>query len=413
MKFEILAECSTTKARVSRMTLHHGPTILPTFMPVATQGTMKSLTPTQTASLGITLQLNNAYHLLLRPGMEVLDKAGGAHKFQGWKGNMLTDSGGFQMVSLSEFAEVTEEGVLFNSPFDGKPTMLTPEQSIGIQHSIGSDIMMQLDDVVSSLTTGPRVEEAMWRSIRWLDRCLEYHRTAAPKPHGNAQTIFAICQGGLDPKLRTICCEEMVKRRDDSGLGGIAIGGLSGGEEKDVFWRIITQCTDELPRDRPVYSMGIGMAEDLLVIIALGVDMADCVFPTRTARFGQAITFDGFLNTRSRSMAYDLRTIEEGCPCPTCSSGMTRAFLSSIGGTPNAATAITLHNLTFQARLMGQAREAILEDQFPAYLKEFFPRYFAGDKQGIPRWCVTALRSVGVDLQPGVEVEGKKLGGGD
>ncbi|CDZ98007.1 queuine trna-ribosyltransferase [Phaffia rhodozyma] len=398
MKFEVLGRCSTTKARVCRMTLPHGPTILPTFMPVATQGTIKGLTPQQTASLGVTLQLNNTYHLSLQPGVEVLDKAGGAHKFQGWNGNLLTDSGGFQMVSLLKFTQITEEGVLFASPFDGKPTMLTPEQSIAVQHSIGSDIMMQLDDVVSSLTTGPRVEEAMWRSVRWLDRCLKYHATAPPKAHRIDQKIFAIVQGGLDPELRKTCCAEMVKRKDDAGLGGFAIGGLSGGEEKDVFWKVISQCTDLLPADRPRYSMGVGYAEDLLVVVALGVDMADCVFPTRTARFGMALTFDGPLNTRSMACIEDHRVIEEDCPCPTCRSGMSRAALNHMSSTTNSHHAITLHNIAFQARLMGQARTAILEDTYPAYLKRFFPRYFANSQGGIPSWCVDALRSVGVDL---------------
>lgn len=215
------------------MKLAHGVTMLPTFMPVATQAAIKGLTAQQVESLGITLILNNTYHLNLRPGIQVLDEAGGAHKFQGWNRNILTDSGGFQLVSLSKFTNITEDGALFVSPFDGKPTMLTPEESISIQHSIGADIIMQLDDVVSSLTVGPRVGEAMHRSIRWLDRCIEQHKKSGRK---DKQNLFAIVQGGLDPALRDLCLDAMIERKDQ--VAGYAIGGLSGGEEKDVFWKM-------------------------------------------------------------------------------------------------------------------------------------------------------------------------------
>lgn len=215
------------------MKLAHGVTMLPTFMPVATQAAIKGLTPQQVESLGITLILNNTYHLDLRPGIKVLDEAGGAHKFQGWNRNLLTDSGGFQLVSLSKFTNITENGALFASPFNGEPTMLTPEESISIQHSIGADIIMQLDDVVSSLTVGPRVGEAMHRSVRWLDRCIEQHEKSGRK---DKQNLFAIVQGGLDPTLRDLCLDAMIERKDK--VTGYAIGGLSGGEEKDVFWRM-------------------------------------------------------------------------------------------------------------------------------------------------------------------------------
>jgi queuine tRNA-ribosyltransferase len=207
--------------------------MLPAFMPVATQAAIKGLTPQQVESLGITLMLNNTYHLNLRPGIKVLDEAGGAHKFQGWNRNLLTDSGGFQLVSLSKFTNITEDGALFASPFNGEPTMLTPEESISIQHSIGADIIMQLDDVVSSLTVGPRVGEAMHRSVRWLDRCIEQHEKSGRK---DKQNLFAIVQGGLDPALRDLCLDAMIERKDR--VTGYAIGGLSGGEEKDIFWKM-------------------------------------------------------------------------------------------------------------------------------------------------------------------------------
>ncbi|CAE6430075.1 unnamed protein product [Rhizoctonia solani] len=380
MQFEIVAQCSVTRARVSRMKLAHGVTALPTFMPVATQAALKGLTQQQTEALGVTLILNNTYHLNLRPGTKVLDAAGGAHKFQGWRKNMLTDSGGFQMVSLSSFSKVTEEGVLFESPFTGEPTMLTPEESMAIQHSIGADIMMQLDDVVSSLTTGSRVEEAMWRSIRWLDRCIAVHNASG---RADRQNLFAIIQGGLDHDLRDVCLDEMIKRKDS--IPGYAVGGLSGGEAKG-----------------PRYCMGIGFAEDLMVCVALGVDMADCVFPTRTARFGVALTFNGPINLRLGKHASSLVPIDENCPCPTCTSGTTRAQLHHLVTYETAgAHSVTLHNVAFQAQLMGRARDAILENRFPEYLKRFFYDYF-GERGSYPRWCVDALRSVGVDLLDGI-----------
>ncbi|KAF9012355.1 tRNA-guanine(15) transglycosylase-like protein [Cyathus striatus] len=392
MQFEVIAKCNTTRARVSRMTLAHGVTMLPTFMPVATQAAIKGLTPEQVESLGVTLILNNTYHLNLRPGLEVLEQAGGAHKFQGWDRNLLTDSGGFQMVSLNKFVTITEEGALFASPFTGEPTMLTPEESISIQHTIGADIIMQLDDVVSSLTTGPRVGEAMERSVRWLDRCIAHHLKSGKS---DKQNLFAIVQGGLDPVLRDRCLDDMIKRHD--GVAGYAIGGLSGGEEKDTFWRIIKQCAEKLPEDRPRYSMGIGFAEDLLVCVALGVDMADCVFPTRTARFGVALTRNGPLNLKLSKYANDFRPIDEICPCPTCVDAASRAILHhAITHETAAAHALTLHNIVFQAQVMGNAREAILAGTFPQYLRTFFAEYF-GDA-GYPEWCVNALRSVGVDL---------------
>ncbi|KAH7888671.1 tRNA-guanine(15) transglycosylase-like protein, partial [Phlebopus sp. FC_14] len=398
MQFEVIAKCPTTRARVCQMTLAHGVTMLPTFMPVATQAAIKGLTSQQVESLGITLMLNNTYHLNLRPGIKVLDEAGGAHKFQGWDRNLLTDSGGFQLVSLSKLTKITEEGALFSSPFTGEPTMLTPEESISIQHSIGADIIMQLDDVVSSLTVGPRVGEAMERSVRWLDRCIVQHERSGRK---DRQNLFAIVQGGLDPTLRDQCLDAMIERKDR--VAGYAIGGLSGGEEKDVFWRIVKQCADRLPVDRPRYAMGVGFAEDLLVCVALGVDMADCVFPTRTARFGVALTFKGPLNLRLRKHANSMDLIEANCPCPTCASGTSRAMLHHIVTIETAgAHALTQHNLVFQGRVMGGARDAIIEGSFPDYLCVFFKNYFG--EHGYPAWCVDALRSVGVDLLQGADM---------
>lgn len=228
LKFELLKTCSRSKARAANMTLPHGVVETPMFMPVATQASLKGITPEQLEQLDCRICLNNTYHLGLKPGQETLDAVGGAHKLQSWSRNILTDSGGFQMVSLLKLATITEEGVNFLSPHDGSPMLLTPEHSISLQNSIGSDIIMQLDDVVSSLTTGPRVEEAMHRSVRWLDRCIAAHK------YPERQNIFAIIQGGLDLDLRRRCCEDMAKR----DTPGIAIGGLSGGEDKDSYCKV-------------------------------------------------------------------------------------------------------------------------------------------------------------------------------
>lgn len=237
------------------------------------QGTLKGILPDQLHNVRCQIILGNTYHLGMRPGIEVLRQAGGLHKFMGWSRGLLTDSGGFQMVSLLQLAEINEQGVKFESPFDGSEKLLTPEHSIEIQNSIGADIMMQLDDVVKTTTTGPRVEEAMHRTIRWLDRCLAAHS------RDTDQSVFPIVQGGLDDELRRQCAAGLLERE----VRGYAVGGLSGGESKAEFCRTVSLCTDLLPKAKPRYLMGVGFAADLVVCVALGIDMFDCVFPTRTA----------------------------------------------------------------------------------------------------------------------------------
>jgi queuine tRNA-ribosyltransferase len=362
-------------------------------MPVATQASLKGLTPLQLEDTGCRLCLNNTYHLGLKPGQDVLDAVGGAHKFQGWNHNILTDSGGFQMVSLLKLAKITEEGVRFLSPHDGSPMLLTPEHSIDLQNSIGSDIIMQLDDVL--VTTSPdteRMREAMHRSVRWLDRCIKAHK----KPE--TQNLFCIIQGGLDLEMRKECCEEMVKR----GTPGIAIGGLSGGERKEDYCKVVDTCTGLLPENKPRYVMGIGYPEDLVVSVALGADMFDCVWPTRTARFGNAITKHGVLNMRHAKYANDFGPIEEGCGCRACRPGglgTTRAFCHHLAAKETVgAHLLTMHNVWYQLQLMRDVRQAIIEDRYPAFLKQFFRDQYDGDKTKYPEWAVGALKGVGVDI---------------
>ncbi|KAH8758463.1 queuine tRNA-ribosyltransferase [Diaporthe sp. PMI_573] len=400
LTFELVAKCSATRARASVLTLPHGPINLPIFMPVATQASLKGITPEQLEQTGCRLCLNNTYHLGLKPGQEVLDAIGGAHKLQGWGHNILTDSGGFQMVSLLKLATITEEGVRFLSPHDGTPMLLTPEHSMSLQNSIGSDIMMQLDDVL--VTTSPdaaRMREAMERSVRWLDRCVASHRNPT------TQNLFCIIQGGLDVEMRRECTAQMVAR----DTPGIAIGGLSGGEAKADTCRVVAACTEMLPDLKPRYVMGVGYPEDLVVSVALGADMFDCVWPTRTARFGNAVTKSGMLKLKNSEYANDFRIVEEGCGCVCCRPkgdvrdgvdglGVTRAFIHhNVGKETVAAHLLTIHNVWYQLNLMREAREAIIADRFPAFIKTFFARLYP-DRSQYPEWAVDALREVAVDL---------------
>lgn len=301
----------------------------------------------------------------------------------------------FQMVSLLNLAKVTEEGVRFLSPHDGTPMLLTPEHSISLQNSIGSDIIMQLDDVIA--TTSPdlaRMTEAMERSIRWLDRCIGAHK------YPERQNLFCIIQGGLDLDLRRQCTKEMVAR----DTPGIAIGGLSGGEAKNEYCKVVDTCTGLLPEKKPRYVMGVGYPEDLVVSVALGADMFDCVWPTRTARFGNAVTSTGTLNLRHASFSQDFSPVEEGCGCVCCRPkeegglGITRAYIYHVAAKETAgAHLLTMHNVHYLLNLMKRARTAIVEDRYPMFLKEFFRKLY-GDKKDLPEWAVTALRGVGVDL---------------
>ncbi|KAL6812354.1 Queuine tRNA-ribosyltransferase [Trichoderma sp. SZMC 28015] len=394
LTFELIAKCSTTRARASILTLPHGPVQLPIFMPVATQASLKGITPEQLEDTGCRLCLNNTYHLGLKPGQEILDAIGGAHKLQGWNHNLLTDSGGFQMVSLLKLATITEEGVRFLSPHDGSPMLLTPEHSISLQNTIGSDIMMQLDDVL--VTTSPdkaRMREAMERSVRWLDRCIAAHKNP------DRQNLFCIIQGGLDLEMRRECCKEMLAR----DTPGIAIGGLSGGEAKADYCRVVETCTALLPDLKPRYVMGIGYPEDLIVSVALGADMFDCVWPTRTARFGNAVTKNGVLNIRNFKYANDFGPIESGCGCMCCREGedgmgITRAFIHHNASKETvAAHLLTIHNVWYQLQLMRDIRQAVIEDRFPALIREFFAGLYE-DKTQYPEWAVEALKGVNVDL---------------
>nr|CAD2177261.1 unnamed protein product [Meloidogyne enterolobii] len=373
-------------ARYGKLELPHGIVETPVFMPVGTQGSMKGISPEQLIEMDCQILLCNTYHLGHRPGHKLIEEAGGLHKFMHWPRPILTDSGGFQMVSLSKLMEITEEGVNFESPHTKEMTMLTPEYCVEIQEAFGSDIMMQLDHVIPSLTEGPIVEEAMRRSVRWLDRC-----TNAQKRQTEC-ALFPIVQGGLDIRLREECVKEMVPR----AKLGIAIGGLSGGEAKDTFWKVVARCCELIPPHLPRYVMGVGWSVDLVVASALGADMFDCVYPTRTARFGTAITRrEGDLHLNQARFKTDLRPIDEECKCQTCKKGYSRAFLNAtIGHETVACHLISIHNLFHHMDLMRRLRKAINEKRLNEFLSEFLREQYK-EMGNVPKWVRDALNHAG------------------
>lgn len=378
LTFEVGHVCG--KARTGVVKTAHGSYSTPAFMPVGTQGTIKGLFPEQIKNLNCFMLLGNTYHLELHPGTEIMSKVGGLHRFMNWDRSILTDSGGFQMVSLLDLASTSEEGVEFASPRDGSLMMLTPEKSIQIQEAIGSDIAMQLDDVIKTTTQGERVVEAMNRSCRWLDRCLEEH-------DNEKQCIFGIIQGGLDEKLREDCARQMIK----NDLCGFAIGGLSGGEDKASFSRIVKYTAELLPFNKPKYCMGVGYLDDILVCVYHGIDMFDCVFPTRTARFGTVLTAQGNMNLRHKDHEKDFRPIDSDCTCFTCRN-YTRSFLHLVvTKVPSSCHLLTIHNLHFYMQFMANVRASISDGTFDRFVANYFRTKYP---DGIPEWIKSSLGDI-------------------
>ena len=356
--FELLASDASTSARRSRLITPRGTIELPTFMPVGTLGTVKGLTVEQVASTGAEIVLGNTYHLALRPGEETVAQLGGLHKMMGWDRPILTDSGGFQVFSLAQMTKVTEEGAIFKSHIDGSRLELTPERSIAIQEALGSDIAMVFDHVVALPNEYQVIREACERSIRWARRCQE----AATL---DSQIQFAIVQGGLDEDMRVWCAEELAKLE----FPGYAIGGLSVGEPPAEMYRILDATCPVLPSDRPRYLMGVGKPIDLLEGIRRGVDMFDCVMPTRNGRNALAFTDEGPLRLRNAKYRTDRRPIQEDCPCLACkhSRGYIRHLFAA--GEMLGPILLSHHNLTYYQRLMQESRQAIEEGRFEAYFQ--------------------------------------------
>ncbi|VDO40131.1 unnamed protein product [Onchocerca flexuosa] len=384
LEFKILSKVRS--ARHGRLRLSHADVDTPVFMPVGTQGTMKGLLPEQLSGMGFRLMLCNTYHMGHRPGHRIVRKAGGLHSFINWPHSILTDSGGFQMVSLNDLMNVDEKGVNFESPHTGEKMILSPETSIHIQEDLGADIVMQLDHVIHVLCDGPIVEEAMERSIRWLKRCRDAHTR-------KDQALFPIIQGGLNISSRKKCTAAMLQHTET----GIAIGGLSGGEDKNSFWRIVACCCENLPEHLPRYVMGIGWPIDLVICSLLGADMFDCVYPTRTARFGTAIVrHGGMLHLSRNEFENDFRPIDDSCPCPSCRN-YTRAYIHSILNQETVAChIISVHNLQHHMDLMERLRTAIDTNTVQTFLKEFLTEQFPDGN--IPKWVCDAIQHMHYEI---------------
>lgn len=356
-----------TWARRSTFWTPHGPVETPTFMPVGTQGTVKGIELSLLGATGTQMILANAYHLMLRPGVEVVEALGGLHRFCGWTGPILTDSGGFQIYSLAQMTQITEQGARFRSHVDGRSWELSPEQAIQIQEALGSDVAMVLDHVVGLPAPLEVVREAAERTVRWAQRCQQ----AAKRPD---QALFAIVQGGLDIPIRLECLRQLV----ELDFPGYAIGGLSVGETPEQMREVLRAIAPVMPADKPRYLMGVGRPEDMLDAIALGVDMFDCVLPTRNGRNGWAFTDQGVVRIRNQRYERDDRPLEEGCSCPACerSRGYLRHLFLS--GEMLGPVLLSLHNIWYYQRLMAQARAAIEEDRFDQFRlskQELWRRY--------------------------------------
>jgi queuine tRNA-ribosyltransferase len=355
-------------ARLGKLSTPHGTVSLPAFMPVATLGSVRGISVDQLRESGTQMLLGNAYHLALRPGSAEVHQLGGLHQMMGWQGPILTDSGGFQIFSLARLTRVEEEGATFQSHIDGSTMVMTPEKSVQIQEELGSDIAMVLDHVVGLPAEKTAIQEACRRTVRWAERSRQASRRAD-------QVLFAIVQGGLDVGLRRECSEQLV----ELDFPGYAIGGLSVGETPQQMQQMLDVTCPLLPADKPRYLMGVGRPQDLLEAIRRGVDMFDCVMPTRNGRNAMAFTDQGPMKLRNRVHHGQTRPLEADCPCPACrhSRGylrhlfMAREMLGPI--------LLSLHNLTYYQRLMAGAREAIAEDRF----LDFMARKEAG-------WASTA-----------------------
>jgi queuine tRNA-ribosyltransferase len=367
LDFTIQTTDTDTNARTGTLTLSHGKVETPVFMPVGTYGAVKAITHRSLSGMGYNLILGNTYHLYLRPGMEVIDNAGGLHILSGWNHNILTDSGGFQVFSLSDFRKITDEGVEFRSHLDGSKHLFTPELVIEIQNRIGSDILMPLDVCTSPGISFREAEEAVTTTTAWAKRSFKAH-------HQERGALFGIIQGNFFRDLRKRSAEEI----QSIDFPGIAVGGLSVGEPFHVFCDFLGSTCELIDTAVPRYVMGIGTPEYILQAVEHGVDMFDCVFPTRIARNGAAFTPQGILSLKKEDYKFDLKPIDNACSCSTCTS-YTRSYLRHLVKTKEilAAMLITEHNLFFLMNFMNNIREAVRGGSFKQFKKQFLSEYAA------------------------------------
>jgi queuine tRNA-ribosyltransferase len=362
------------RARTGAIALNHGTVSTPCFMPVGTNATVKAMRNRDLEDLGVNMILGNTYHLYLRPGQEVIGRAGGLHGFMGWRHNLLTDSGGYQVFSLSSFRKVEEDGVSFRSHIDGSSHTLTPEGVIDLQTTFGSDVMMPLDECTSPGIPRADAEQAVRRTTNWLRKSRDRWREL-DAPFGGQ--LFGIMQGNFHLDLRRASAEQILAL----DLPGYAIGGLSVGEEFPVFRDFLHYSADLLPEAKPKYLMGIGTPEYILEAVEAGIDLFDCVFPTRTARNAQVFTFSGPLSLRNEKYRMDFQPIDEECRCETCRNH-TRAYLRHLfkAREIEAAALATFHNLAFIQGLVRSVREAIRQGEFTRFKQKFLARYGGGNE---------------------------------
>jgi len=369
-RFAFSISATDGAARTGTIAMQRGEIRTPAFMPVGTAATVKAMKPGDVRASGADIILGNTYHLMLRPGAERVARLGGLHGFMGWDRPILTDSGGYQVMSLSELTKVSEEGVSFASHLDGSRHMLSPERSIEVQRLLGSDIVMQFDQLVPTTSTNEAQRGAMDRSIRWAKRSREEFDRGGE--HVERAALFGIQQGALDEKLRRQSAEGLI----DIGFDGYAVGGLAVGEGQEAMLGCLDFAPGQLPADKPRYLMGVGKPDDIVEAVRRGIDMFDCVLPTRSGRTGQAFTIDGPINIRNARFAEDRDPLEPGCPCPTCTTHE-RAYVHHLVRSSEilGAMLMTEHNLWFYQRLMQGLRDAIAEQRFGKHAAEFLGRY--------------------------------------
>ncbi len=368
-RFAFSIAATDGRARTGTIRMARGEIRTPAFMPVGTAATVKAMKPADVRAAGADIILGNTYHLMLRPGAERMQRLGGLHKFMGWERPILTDSGGYQVMSLSALTKVTEQGVAFASHIDGSRHMLSPERSMQIQHALGSDIVMAFDQLVPTTVSREVQAAAMDRSMRWAARS-----RVALDDLGHHGALFGIQQGGLDEALRKGSADALI----DIGFDGYAVGGLAVGEGQEAMFATLDFAPGQLPADRPRYLMGVGKPDDIVGAVLRGIDMFDCVLPTRSGRNGQAFTWDGPLNIRNAKFAEDQAQLAADCACPTC-AGWSRAYLHHLvkSGEMLGAMLMTEHNIYFYQQLMQRLRDAIAAGTLDSFAATFSARYGA------------------------------------
>jgi queuine tRNA-ribosyltransferase len=372
-RFAFAIEATDGRARMGAIRMRRGEIRTPAFMPVGTAATVKAMKPEAVLATGAEIILGNTYHLMLRPGAERVARLGGLHKFMNWPRPILTDSGGYQVMSLSELRKLTEQGVEFRSHLDGGKHMLTPERSMEIQRLLGSDIVMAFDECPRTDRPRDEIARSMELSMRWAGRSRQAFDAGGE--HAQAAALFGIQQGALDEDLRRKSAQALT----DIGFDGYAIGGLAVGEGQEAMFATLDFAPAQLPESAPRYLMGVGKPDDLVGAVARGVDMFDCVLPTRSGRNGQAFTWNGPLNLRNARHAEDAAPLDERCPCPACAS-YSRAYLHHLtkAGEILGAMLTTEHNLTFYQQLMQAMRKAIGEARFADFESDFRRNFVAG-----------------------------------